>query len=87
MFQNSTELKEVLDTKKLLVRNSNGLGDRNITMGLQSSTPEIEVTDGQADLLGHVDITHSDVSVSQRVKMDNPNSNGQIQCQLIMLVS
>ena len=40
--------------------------------------------DGQAGLcppgpkLGHVGITHSDVSVSQRIKMENPDSNEQI---------
>ena len=28
--------------------------------------------------LGHVGITHSDVSVSQRIKMENPDSNEQI---------
>ena len=47
-------------------------------MGLQSSTPEIQVTDGQAHRLGYVDITHSDVSVSQRIKVDSPDSNGPI---------
>ena len=50
----------------------------NIAMELQLSAPEIKVTDGQANLLGHVDITHSDVSASQRVKMNNPDSNRQI---------
>ena len=56
-------------------------------MELQSSTPEIKVTNGQANLLGHVDITHLDVSVSQRVKTDNPDSNGQMLMSLIILVS
>ena len=74
MFRNSSDFTEVLDTQyKLFVRSSDA-----VTMGLQSSTPKIKVTDGQANLLGYVDIRHSDVSVSQRVKMDNPDSNGQI---------
>ena len=74
MFGNSSEFKEVLDTQyKLFVRSSDA-----VPMGLQSSTPEMKVTDGLANLLGYVDIRHSDVSVSQRVKMDNPDSNGQI---------
>ena len=47
-------------------------------MELQSSTPENELTDEQANLLGHVDITHLDASVGQKVKMDNRDSNGQI---------
>ena len=72
MFHNSRELKEVLDTEYTLsIRNSDAL-----TMGLQPSTPEIKVTDGQANLSGCVDISHSDVSESQRVKMDHPDSNG-----------
>ena len=76
MFQNSSEFKDVLDTQyKFFMRNSDAF---TITMGFQSSTPEIKVTNGQADLLGHVDIAPSDVSVSQKVKMDNPDSNAQI---------
>ena len=79
MFQNSSEFKEVLNTQyKLFIKNSDALGYINITMELQSSTAEIKVTDGQANLLGHVDITHPDVSLSQRIKMDNPDSNRQI---------
>ena len=79
MFQNSRECKEVLNTQyKVFIRNSDALGDINITMGLQSSTPEIKVADGPANLLGHVDMTHSDIPVSPRVKIDNPDSNGQI---------
>ena len=56
---------------KLSISKSNAFGDINIPMGLQSSTPEIKATDGQAILLGHVDIAHADVSVSQRVKIHN----------------
>ena len=85
MFQNSRECKEVLNTQyKVFIRNSDASGDINITMGLQSSTPEIKVADGLANLLGHVDMTHS---VSPRVKIDNPDSNGQILCQSILLIS
>ena len=47
-------------------------------MGLESSTPKMKVTDGQVNLLEHVDITHSDVSVSQGVDMDHLGSNGQM---------
>ena len=79
MFQNNSEFQEVLDGQyKLFMSNSNAFGDINITMGLQSSTPEIKATDRQANLLGHVDITRADVSVSQGVKIHNPDNNGQI---------
>ena len=63
---------------KFFIRSSDALGDINIPMEFRSLTPEIKVTDTQANLLGHVDITRSYVSVSQRVKMDNPDSNGQL---------
>ena len=77
MFQNSSEFKEVLDTQyKLFVRNDDELGDMNLTVGLEASTPEIKIANADVDLLGHLDITHSTVSTSERVKMDNPDSDG-----------
>ena len=69
MFQNSSEIKTVLDTQyKLFIRSSDALGDINNPMELRSLTPEIKVTDRQANLFGRVDITGSYVSVSQRSK-------------------
>ena len=63
MFQNSSELKEVLDTQyKLYIRNGDALGDINLTVGLEASTPEIQLTDGKVTLLGNLEITHTDVS-------------------------
>ena len=57
MFQNSSELREVLSAQyKLSIRNSVALGEIKTTLELHSSTPEIKVIDGQANLLGHVDI-------------------------------
>ena len=77
MFQNSSEFKEVLDTQyKLFVRNGDTLGDINLTVGLEASTPEIKLTNANVNLLGNLDITHADVSGSQRVKMDNPDADG-----------
>ena len=79
MFQNSSELKEVLDGQyKLFVRNGDALGDINLTVGLESSTPEIKLTDSNVNLLGHLDITHQTVSTSERVKIDNPDADGLI---------
>ena len=76
MFQNSSECKEALDTQyQLCIRNSDALGDIhvNIHQRLKQQTP------GQVirTCRHYSDITHSDVSVSQRVQMDNPDSNGQ----------
>ena len=77
MFQNSSEFKEVLDTQyKLYVRNGDALGDINLAVGLEASTPEIKITEGKVNLLGHLDITHTDVSGSQRVLIDNPDTDG-----------
>ena len=80
MFQNSSEFKEVLDTQyKLYIRNSDALGDINLTVGLEASTPEIQLTDGKVNLLGNPEITHTDVSGSQRVFINNPDDNGWIR--------
>ena len=80
MFQNSSELKEVLDTQyKLYIRNGDTAGEMNLTMGLESSTPEIQVTDGKVTLLGNLEITHVDVSGSQRVLINNPDTDGFIR--------
>ena len=65
-------------TVQVIYQNQRCVTDINITMWLQLPTPETKATDGQANLLGHVEITHTDLSVSQRVKMDNPDSNGQL---------
>ena len=79
MFQNSSEFKEVLDTQyKLYIRNGDALGDINLTVGLEASTPEIKLTDANVNMLGHLDITHQTVSTSERVKIDNPDADGLI---------
>ena len=80
MFQNSSELKEVLDTQyKLYIRNGDALGDINLTVGLEASTPEIQLTDGKVTLLGNLEITHTDASGSQRVLINNPDTDGFIR--------
>ena len=58
----------------------NGDTDRSINMivGTVGSTPEISIREASVNLLGNLDITHSDVSGSQRVKIDNPDSDGII---------
>ena len=80
IFQNSSELKEVLDTQyKLYIRNGDTAGEMNLTIGLESSTPEIQLTDGKVTLLGNLEITHVDVSGSQRVLINNPDTDGFIR--------
>ena len=80
MFQNSSELKEVLDTQyKLYVRNGDTLGEINLTVGLEASVPEIQLTDGKVNILGNLEITHTDVSGSQRVLINNPDTDGFIR--------
>ena len=77
MFQNSSEFKEVLDTQyKLFIRNGDSLGDINLTVGLEASTPEIKITNSNINLLGNLDISHADVSGSNRAKFNNPDSDG-----------
>ena len=80
MFQNSSELKEVLDTQyKLYIRNGDTLGEMNLTIGLESSTPEIQLTDGKVTLVGQLEITNTDVSGQQRVLINNPDDDGFIR--------
>ena len=80
MFQNSSELKEVLDTQyKLYIRNGDTAGEMNLTIGLESSTPEIQLTDGKVTLVGQLEITNTDVSGQQRVLINNPDNDGLIR--------
>ena len=80
MFQNSSELKEVLDTQyKLYIRNGDTAGEMNLTIGLESSTPEIQLTEGKVNLLGNLEITHDDITGQQRVLINNPDDNGWIR--------
>ena len=80
MFQNSSELKEVLDTQyKLYIRNGDTAGEMNLTMGLESSTPEIQLTDGKVNFLGNLEITHIDDAGRQKVTINNPDNDGWIR--------
>ena len=77
-FQHSSGIKETLNGSDYDLDIRNGDTDRSINMivGTIGSTPEISVSEASVNLLGHLDITHSDVSGSQRVKMDNPDTDG-----------
>ena len=79
-FQNSSEFREVLDTQyKLYIRNADQAGEMNLIMGLESSTPEIKLTDGKVTLVGQLEITNTDVSGQQRVLINNPDDDGFIR--------
>ena len=48
----------------------------NLVMGLESSVPEIKLTDARVNLLGHLDITHAAVSTRERALFNNPDADG-----------
>ena len=55
-------------------------------VGTIGSTREISVNEAIVNLLGNLEITHSDVSGSQRVEFDNPDSDGIIFILLMVLM-
>ena len=77
MFQNSSELKEVLDGQyKLFVRNGDTLGDSNLTVGLESSTPEIKITDGKVKM-NNLEITQETISTVDQIQFLNTDAGGE----------
>ena len=78
LFQHSSAIYENLNGSDYDLVLRNGDTDRaiNLIVGAIGSTPEISISDANVNLLGNLNITHSDVSGSQRVKMDNPDSDG-----------
>ena len=80
LFQHSSAIYENLNGSDYDLILRNGDTDRSISfiVGAIGSTPEISISEANINLLGHLDITHSDVSGSQRVKIDNPDSDGII---------
>ena len=58
----------------------NGDTDRaiNFIVGTLGSTPELAISNGGVNMLGHLDNTNSTVSTSERVKVDNPDADGLI---------
>ena len=47
-------------------------------VGTVGSTPEKSISEASVNLLGNLDITHTTVSTSERVKVDNPDADGSI---------
>ena len=80
LFQHSSGIKETLNGSDYDLDIRNGDTDRaiNLIVGTIGSTPEISISEASVNLLGNLDITHSDVSGSNRIKFDNPDSDGII---------
>ena len=80
LFQHSSGIKETLNGSDYDLDIRNGDTDRaiNLIVGTIGSTPEISVNEANVNLSGHLDFTHTDVSGSQRVEIDNPDSDGII---------
>ena len=77
LFQHSSGIKETLNDSNYDLDIRNGDTDRaiNLIVGTIGSTPEISISETIVNLLGNLDITHSAVATSERVKMDNPDSD------------
>ena len=77
MFQNSSELKEVLDTQyKLYIRNGDTAGEMNLTIGLESSTPEIQLTDGKVKM-NNLETTQETISTVDQIQFLNTDAGGE----------
>ena len=81
LFQHSSGIKETLNGSDYDLDIRNGDTDRaiNLIVGAIGSTPEIQLTEGKVNLLGNLEITHTDVSGSQRVLINNPDTDGFIR--------
>ena len=80
LFQHSSGIKEALNGSDYDLDIRNGDTDRaiNLIVGAIGSTPEVSASEASVNLLGNLDITHSDVSGSSCVKFNNPDSDGII---------
>ena len=80
-FQHSSSIKETLNGSDYDLDIRNGDTDRaiNFIIGTIGSTPEIQLTEGKVTLLGNLEITHTDVAGSQRVLINNPDTDGFIR--------
>ena len=80
LSQHSSGISETLNGSDYDLDMRNGDTDRtiNLFVGTIGSTPEISISEASENLLGHLDITHSTVTTSERLKMDNPDSDGLI---------
>ena len=47
-------------------------------VGTIGSTPEISISDANVNFSGHLGIRHSTVSTAEKVKINNPDTDGLI---------
>ena len=81
LFQHSSAIQEVLNGTDYDLLMWNGDTDRSIIfrVGAVGTTPELQIDDGKLTLLGNLEITHQDVAGSQRVLINNPDTDGFIR--------
>ena len=81
LFQHSSAIHEVLNGTDHDLLIWNGDTDRSIIfrVGAVGTTPELQIDDGKLSLLGNSEITHQDVAGSQRVLINNPDTDGFIR--------
>ena len=79
-FLNSSEFREVLDTQyKLYIRNGDTAGEMNLTIGLESSTPEIKITDGKVKMNNNLEITQETIIATyEQIQFCNTDSAGEM---------
>ena len=78
LFQHSSGIKETLNGSDYDLDIRNGDTDRaiNLIVGAIGSTPEMSISEASVNLLGNLDITHSTVSTSERIRYNIPDING-----------
>ena len=77
LFQNSSGIKETLSgSDDLDIRNGDTARAMNLIVGTIGSTPQIKLSDANANLLGHLDVSHQTLSTSERVKIKNIDADG-----------
>ena len=81
LFQHSSAINEVLNGTDYDLLIWNGDTDRSIIfrVGAVGTTPELQIDDGKVNALGNLEITHADVAGSQRVLINNPDTDGLIR--------
>ena len=81
LFQHSSAIYENLNggDYDLILRNGDTDRSTSFIVGAIGSTPELQLDDGKVNLLGNLEITHVDVSGSQRVLINTPDTDGFIR--------
>ena len=81
LFEHSSAIHEVLNGSDYDLLIWNGDTDRSLIfrVGAVGTTPELQIDDATVNLLGNLEITHQDVAGSQRVLINNPDTDGLIR--------